>query len=243
MNIQISSISDIGKVRTDNEDCLIISEESRLYCVSDGMGGLAYGKVTAEIVREQMLAYFHLLNENNIEITSEKINDIIKKISQHISMMGNVFGGETLYGATLTGLAFSEDKAYVFNVGDSRVYRCNTNGLTQLTKDQNLITHMIDTGKIDKLKAKTHSLRNVVLEFMGKPPFVKPDVFEIEINNHDIYCICSDGLFSMVDEQEIQDILMSDLTLDDKCQQLVDKANAAGGKDNISVILLELRKD
>lgn len=243
MIIEVSSLSDIGKVRDDNEDCLIISDSSHLYALTDGMGGLAYGKVAAEIVRDQMLTYFQLMKENNVVITCEVLEKVIKKISEYIQKMGNVFGGCTLYGATLTGLVINDEKGFLMNVGDSRVYRYNQEGLVQLTKDQNLLTHLIDTGKVTEEQRNSSLIRNVVLEYMGKAPFVKPNISEIDIKDEDVFCICSDGLFDTVEEKGIEDILMSPLSLDEKCNQLVKCANDAGGKDNISVILVKIRKE
>ena len=101
----------------------------------------------------------------------------------------------------------------------------------------------MDTGKITDANKNSSYIRNVVLEFMGKAPFVKPNITEIDIKNEDIFCICSDGLFAMIEENDIQDILMNSLSLEQKCKQLVQKANDVGGKDNISVILVKVRKE
>ena len=239
MKINVAGISDQGKVRSENQDCLIINEELNLYCVSDGMGGLAYGKATAEIVKDQMNLYFDLLNKKNLEINCENVENIIKKISHNIQIMGNVEYGQTLYGATLTGIVLKEEKAILMNVGDSRVYRYYDGNLVQLTKDQSLVQRFVDQGRISQEQAKVHPMRNMILEFMGKAPNVHPLVNEIDLNDQEIYCICSDGLFSMVSESRIQEILESNQCLNDKCQQLVSEANEAGGKDNISIILIE----
>lgn len=241
MKIDVCGITNQGRVRSENQDSLIIDEELNLYCISDGMGGLAYGKITAEIVRDKMIAYFRLLNEKKIEINCEVIKILLKKISHSIQIMGNVENGSTLYGATLTGMILKDNKAYIMNVGDSRVYKYNQQ-LIQLTKDQSVVQYMIDKGKINECEAKTHPMRNAILEFMGKAPYIKPSICEIELNDQDIYCICSDGLFSMIDESKIQEIIESNQTLEEKCHQLVNEANIAGGKDNISVILVKIER-
>ena len=243
MKINVAGLSDQGKTRNENQDCLIISKSSNLYCVSDGMGGLPYGKVTAEIVRDRLKASFMLMKQAGVEINCENIEKTIKKISHHIQTMGNVYNGVTLYGATLTGMCISDDKVFIMNVGDSRVYRYSNHELTQLTKDQSLVQYWIDKGKLSEDEAKTHPMRNAILEFMGKAPEVKPFIDEIECHDHDIYCICSDGLFSMIDESRIKEILENNQVLEEKCQQLVLEANDAGGKDNITVLLVETVKE
>lgn len=242
MKINTAYLTDQGKIREENQDCIIIDKNIHLYCVSDGMGGLPYGKVTAEIVRDQMIAYFRLLIEKKIEITIEVIENILKKISHHIQTMGNVENGVTLYGATLTGILVVEDQVFVMNVGDSRVYQYKDATFTQLTKDQSLIQYLIDNHKISKSEVHIHPMRNAILEFMGKPPKIKPSVFTLKCTDGETYCICSDGLFSMVEEVSIQKVLENDLTLNEKCHQLVDEANHAGGKDNISIILVEIER-
>ena len=242
MEIQVASCCDQGKIRKENQDCLIIDEKNHLYCVSDGMGGLAYGKATAEMVKDQLPVYIRQIKERKLPIDEDSLEIIIKKISQNIQMMGNVFNGETLYGATLTGILIQEEKSLIMNVGDSRVYRYKNHELIQLTKDQSLVQYWIDKGKLTKEKAKTHDMRNVILQFMGKAPYVDPLVEEIQIQENEIYCICSDGLFGMIEESQIQEILENNQTLEEKCFDLVNKANQAGGKDNISVILVEIKE-
>ena len=241
MEINVASYTDKGKVRKENQDCLIVSEDLNLYCVSDGMGGLEYGKVTAEIVRDQLILYIKLLKDKKLDITCETIEKLLCKISQNIQMMGNVEYGHTLYGATLTGLLIHDNKAFIMNVGDSRVYKLCNHQFVQLTKDQSLVQYWVDLGKISEIEAKNHPRRNIILEFMGKASEIHPGVNEFEISNNEIYCICSDGLFSMIEESRIQEILESNLSLDNKCQQLIDEANIAGGKDNISVVLVEVK--
>ena len=242
MKIKVASRCDQGRDREENQDCLILDYNHHLYCVSDGMGGLPYGKVTAQIVSEQMLTYTQLLIDKEIDFDINNLELMIKKISTSIQQMGNVEGGNTLYGATLTGLLINDKKAFVMNVGDSRVYRYKDSKLVQLTKDQSLVQYWIDKGRFTKEQVKNHPMRNAILEFMGKAPHINPQIDEIKISNNETYCICSDGLFGMLEDEQIQDILNNNLSLEDKCHRLVDMANDAGGKDNISVILVEIKE-
>ncbi len=246
MKYQYYACSDIGKVRRENQDCLIVKEENHLFAVSDGMGGLAYGKETAEMVRDLLFAFcenVELQNKSDEQIC-DTIFNTIQYNSRLIQEIGNRPYERAQYGATLTGFILIEEKAVVFNVGDSRVYtKKKEEPLIQLTKDQSWIQRLLDDGAITKEEAKTHPMRSGILEFMGKYPSIQPQVLIHEIEEEETLCACSDGLSGMVEDDEIQEILGQDSTAEEMAETLMQRALRAGGRDNISIVIWKRERE
>jgi len=143
-------------------------------------------------------------------------------------------------GTTLVAATVTEDKLFIANVGDSRLYLLKKNGqMRQMTQDHSLVEEMILKGELDRKDAKYHPKKNVITRALGAAEQVIPDFYEIEAEEMEYILMCSDGLTNMVEEISMKEILlMQELSLEEKARKLVETANENGGKDNISVILI-----
>lgn len=229
-----------GLRREENQDALVYSPENNLFSVSDGMGGVAYGRKTAMIVSTMMTSVAQRFAgwEGSSEALAQTVGASVSSISDYIQQQGNPVGMRPAYGATLTGFLVHEDNAVIFNVGDSRVYRLRGEGpLEAMTVDHSVVQILVECGELTPEEARTYPGRSTVTRFMGMHPTAITDVKVEKLLPGDTYLVCSDGLHSMVPDSGIRDILKENLSPEDLCVKLIDAANAGGGTDNISVVV------
>ena len=237
---QSFSITDIGLRREMNQDFIFSSDLplgalSCLYLVADGMGGHQAGelasKYTAEAIADRVA---QAESTDPEEILREAISFANTKIRKIASRRREYYGmGTTLVGCTICG-----DTLLVANVGDSRLYTFKDK-LEQITVDHSLVAEMVRAGTLDRRDARIHPERNVITRAIGAEDHVMVDFFRVPLESCGIVLMCSDGLTTMVEDEEIEQILAADLTLEEKASNMVARANEAGGKDNISVILID----
>lgn len=243
MKIKAAFATDQGKKRKENQDVVLCNEDIQLYAVSDGMGGVLCGKQAAEMTCTFLNMFMQTMNLKwmDLEVAENVVSDTITKVSTMIQKSGNEGFRMERYGATLTGLCVHENHAIVFNVGDSRVYVLkNGENMKQLTRDDNLYQLVLGDEDMVVTELDAQRLQNQLTQFMGMNDGVFPTVNSIEMDAGDRFLVCSDGLTKMLSETEIQTILKQDQTLEERVGELIEAANAAGGHDNISVILLEV---
>ena len=143
-------------------------------------------------------------------------------------------------GTTVVAAMVLGKTVYVVNVGDSRLYVCKES-LTQVTVDHSLVEEMVQSGKLQKEEMRTHPNKNIITRALGTNPEVKADCFEIEVEEGDVLLLCSDGLSNMMEDKTMEAIIkMNPEDMEQAARQLVDEANKAGGKDNISVVLVRI---
>lgn len=243
MNIKAVFETDQGKKRKENQDVVLCREKLKLFAISDGMGGVLCGKQTAEMSCTFLEMFFQVANLSNMELSEaeDTVREIIMNVSSMIQKAGNEGFHKGRYGATLTGVYVHNNHAIVFNVGDSRVYLLRKEGLMkQITKDDNLYELVLENEDNIMADLDVNRLQNQLTQFMGMNEGIVPAIQSIEIKSGDTFLICSDGLTKMIADAKIQLILENELSLEEQVSHLVDAANAAGGKDNISVILLKI---
>lgn len=233
--------SDVGLKRTNNEDALIIKPELALWAIADGMGGAAAGEIASQIFVKKAVEAFSL----NKSISEEGIINLIQKtflraneeILKHVKVNPEHKG----MGCTAELLTFYEQNYFLAHVGDSRAYLLRGGRLRQLTKDHSLIQKQIDQGLLTPAEAKKHNLRHVILRAVGVEESLAVDLVRGKTWPQDIFLLCSDGLTDMVDDHLIQDTLgPSSVPLEQKGEKLISLAKAAGGHDNITVILCQV---
>lgn len=239
--MQAYSITDIGKKRKLNEDYTFSSVSSigvfdNLFMVADGMGGHNGGgfasKNTIEAMESSIRKSVGLDREKIILDAVNKVNDYIRDIaSMDLALYGM---GTTLVGATVSG-----NELFAFNIGDSRLYVVGNGEIEQVTNDHSLVSAMVQSGTLDREAAKVHPKKNIITRAVGVLASVEPDFFKRLLLPGDIILLCSDGLSNMVEDDEIFGIIMQDIPLKDRAIELVDRANENGGKDNVSVILVD----
>lgn len=236
--------TDKGKKRKRNEDAIFYSDHpigclTNLYIIADGMGGHKAGAFASDFAVHSFVDFvkkFNVTEQNKVPICIidegiNYINNILHKKAEkdiHLYKMGTTFVVATIV----------ENKLYIGNIGDSRLYIIN-HTIQRITKDHSLIEEMIHTGYITREQAKEHPDRHIITRAVGIENNVKADIFEIPLKNDDIVLMCSDGLTSMLDDQEIKNIIVNNKELEKSVNQLINMANEKGGNDNISVIVIK----
>ena len=241
---QSFSITDIGLRREMNQDYIYASDLPLgslpcLYLVADGMGGHRAGdlasKLTVETVVNQVTSTVGLEPEELLREAFEMANNgILQTAARHREYYGM---GTTLVGCTICG-----DDLLVANVGDSRLYNYK-NGFRQITVDHSLVEEMVRAGTLDRKYARFHPERNVITRAIGAEQHMMVDFFILPLSECGLILMCSDGLTSMIDDDEIESVLAGNTSLEEKASTLIARANEAGGKDNISVILIDTSRD
>ncbi len=234
-------LTDPGKVRERNEDSVVIVENASgevLMCVADGMGGHKNGEVASSIAITHISKRFKSISSvgnkedaiNWIQSTVSEANiEIFKYVSVHPESTGM---GTTMVLAILTPtfLLFG-------NVGDSSGYVIKNKKLHKVTIDHTLVNLLVKSGELTEDEAKDHPRKNVLMRALGATPNVEVDIFNVELGIDGIM-LCSDGLTNMLNDIQINKVLNSDFSIEEKLKKLIFKCNNRGGNDNISVALL-----
>ncbi len=225
-----------------NQDYVFTSEVPvgvlpNLSMAADGMGGYKAGEFASKSAIDTIINEVMLSPEKKpIKLLSDAIQSANKKIRQKSTSDENYKG----MGTTLVLSYFDGNSLCVANIGDSRLYIIGDH-IKQITTDHSLVEEMIRLGGLERSKARLHPDKNIITRAVGVVDKVDIDFFEVEdINNGDIVLMCSDGLTNMVEDSEIERIVKSNLSLEDKAHRLVATANSNGGRDNIAVILMQL---
>ncbi len=232
MNYRVGSRTDIGRARERNEDSMLVKEP--LFAVADGMGGHRGGDVASAMTREA-LEDLDLPPEGSMAALVEKIKDVNRAVLDRGAAEGALRG----MGTTLTAVLTDGDRAHVAHVGDSRAYLYRNGTLQRLTEDHTLVQRMVREGKLTADQAERHPQRSVLTRALGVEEDLPVDELTLDVHPGDRILICSDGLTGMLDEDSIKEILESEPDPQKACDRLVEQANAAGGDDNITVIVID----
>ena len=231
-DIKFGCRTDLGKIREQNEDSLLV--ESPLFVVADGMGGHAAGEVASEIAIESMRknAPRHA-NCGELAAAVEIANqDVIK---------GAIEGkGKEGMGTTMTAAVIEGNKLCIAQVGDSRAYLLHNGHLQQITRDHSLMADLIEQGQITPAEARVHPNRSLITRALGNDPNMVADQYELEIEEGDRLLLCSDGLSGMITDDLIEGFLNEISEAQECANKLIEQANAYGGLDNITVIVADI---
>ena len=228
-----SVLTDIGRMRSQNQDAVFATEETigslpNLFVVADGMGGHKAGEYASS--QAIALAKREIASDTGsepVQIINQGITAANKSIYEEATQDEDKYGmGTTMVAATLL-----EDHLCVANVGDSRLYVYRDGQLSQITQDHSVVGEMVRKGEMPK--------RNLITRAVGAEAEVRVDFFDETLQAGDLVLMCTDGLTSMVEESEIEEVLAGSGQVADKVAKLVDLANDHGGKDNITVIVIE----
>ncbi len=240
--MQTFSITDTGRTRDANQDYVFCEEHAigsfpNLFIVADGMGGHNAGdtasRMCVEVVVSQIEKSTKVTPIGILEQAVAAANETVYDASlEDVALYG--------MGTTLVGTVVFGDTAYVINVGDSRLYAFRDT-LKQVTVDHSLVEEMVQSGKLQKEAIRTHPNKNIITRALGTNRTVKADCFEIEVREGDVLLLCSDGLTNMLEDDRIESIIKQYKNDMKKAGEiLIEEANEAGGKDNISVVLVRL---
>jgi protein phosphatase len=240
---QWGAATDIGAVRSSNEDVFVAEADLRLFLVLDGMGGHAGGEVAAEAAANDLpaLAREHLeaMKGRDPRAVRRWLARLIAEENRRIHLQGLTRSGFEGMGTTMAMILLLADRAYVANLGDSRAYRFRGGRLTQLSKDHSVIRELVDAGEISAAEATYHQTRGLVTQHLGMPDGANPYVRSYALKAADRFLLCSDGLTDQVRDETIREVLNVHTDCQEACDILVDLANAHGGIDNVTVVLVE----
>ena len=226
---QFGSRTDIGCVREQNEDSLVVTPP--LFVVADGMGGHSAGEVASEICVKTVAecAPKHA--------DAEELGQAVEQANRDIITAALTGEGREGMGTTCTAAMLEADKLVIAQVGDSRAYLLHGGKLSQITRDHSLMANMIESGQITPEEARFHPNRSVITRALGNDPDMVPDLYEIRVEAGDRLMLCSDGLTSMVEDADIEAV-MNRVADPQRCAAaLVNEAIAAGGTDNVTVVV------
>jgi serine/threonine protein phosphatase PrpC len=225
--------SDVGRQRSANEDSLMIAPP--FFAVADGMGGAKAGEVASATAIEVFEG-----ERDSSEGAESQLARIVREANRRIHELAVSDESYRGMGTTLTAAKITRDEVSLAHVGDSRAYLLRDGELEQLTRDHSLVAELERSGQITPEAAEHHPQRSIITRALGPEPDVEVDTYTITGRDGDVFMICSDGLTSMISDDEASSILRSAASLDDAADALVRAANQSGGRDNITVVLFRL---
>jgi PPM family protein phosphatase len=231
--IEQAGRTDVGRQRSANEDSLVVRPP--LFAVADGMGGAKAGEVASAVAVEAVEGA-----QESSEPAEAQLASIVREANRRIYDLAVADESRRGMGTTLTLAKLHGDEVSLAHVGDSRAYRLRDGELEQLTRDHSLVAELERSGQITPEAAEHHPQRSIITRALGPEPDVEVDTYTLAGRPGDLFLICSDGLTSMISDDEVGLILRSAGSLDEAADELVRAANQSGGKDNITVILFRL---
>ncbi len=244
MNYEFCIRTDPGLARDNNEDSVTFDESVRLGILADGMGGYNAGEIASGMattfIKSELGRWLSQAGRNaNPREVRRAMEICVDNANRSIFNAANSNPQYSGMGTTLVLGCFQDGKLVLGHIGDSRCYRLRAAELQQITKDHSLLQEQMDAGLITPEQAATSTNKNLVTRALGVEDAVLLDVNEHRVEPGDLYLMCSDGLSDMLDDESIGKILAGEAPLEQKVAQLVDAANANGGRDNISVLLAQ----
>lgn len=247
MDCEFSARTDVGRVRTNNEDAVHVDAARRLVVLADGMGGYSAGEVASamaiESITTELGQWLDAAQADTPLVSVQRaVERCIAQANRAIFEAANTRPDCAGMGTTVVVALVWNRQLVVAHVGDSRAYHWRRGILNQLTRDHSLLQEQLDAGLITPLEAAQSSYRSLITRALGVEDTVQVDLQAIDLRGGETILLCSDGLTEMVPDLEIASVLDADGGLDAKAGTLIDLANASGGRDNVSVILLHVQE-
>ncbi len=250
MRLRYAAKTDVGMKRSHNEDYFSLLEEEKLFLVADGMGGHASGEVASKLASQVLSEFYEHSRDMDatwpfrydprfsypenrfvaaIRLANARIFDSAQKNPNLRGM-----------GTTIVGCMFVGEHAYVAHVGDSRCYRVTKQGIKQLTRDHSLLEDYKEARPdMSEEEAKNFPHKNVITRALGMRDEVQVDITRFDIDDGDVFLLCSDGLCGMLEDKSIHEIIIKSESLEEGVGELIEQANRAGGNDNITAMLIQ----
>jgi protein phosphatase len=251
VRITCQALSDVGRKRKGNEDALFLNEQQRLYVVADGMGGHAAGEVASRVAVDAIAEFVELTGGNqeitwpfglddSISYEGNRLKTAVRHANSRVLEATRESAEYEGMATTVAAVLVDGDVANLAHVGDSRIYVWSEGEIQLLTRDHSWVNEQIENGAISPEQARSHPLRNVVTRALGGRPDLVVDIQSRRMAVGDMLLMCSDGLTTMVPDDEIARVLgESKGDVSDAVKTLVGLANERGGEDNITVVLLK----
>ena len=238
--MKVQAVTDVGRERSVNQDYVYYSLTEtgslpNLFLVADGMGGHKAGDMASRYTVETFVS---LVQDSTLKDPVSIINNAVTQVNRRLLQKAAESENYEGMGTTLVAATVYDNILRVANVGDSRLYILG-NEITQITRDHSLVEEMVRLGEVRKEDAKDHPDKNIITRAVGVLPEVTADFFEISLKPGDEILMCSDGLTNMIEDDEIRHIVLGQRDIVEKAEKLIETANRNGGKDNITVVLIE----
>lgn len=253
MQIVSGGVSDVGRLRSNNEDSFRILEPLNLFILSDGMGGEAHGEIASALAVDTIAKFCSEPKEDSgvtlldgapsqWSENTKRLQNAVRHANAAIFESAQKNSEQRGMGATITAAWADDTRLSLAHVGDSRAYLLRSGTLQQLTNDHSLVAEQVRRGIITPQQAETSEMQSVLLRALGAHPEVDIDIDEVAIFPRDTLLLCSDGLTRMLTEPEIAGALQAETDPSVAAQKLVDLANENGGLDNVTVIVASFRE-
>lgn len=244
MTYEFSAQTDKGRVRTNNEDAVAIDRDTQLAILADGMGGYNAGEVASGMattfVRTEMARWLAQAGAAPQSTDVRRALEICVENANHAILGASLSNPHyASMGTTLVVGIFSGSRLILGHIGDSRCYRLRDGAMRQITRDHSWLQEQVDAGILTAQQAAQSSSRNLVTRALGVEPSVLMEINEFEVAPGDLFLMCSDGLTDMVADDVLAELLRAPLSLGEKTTLLINTANTNGGRDNVSVLLVQ----
>lgn len=256
IRVSLFGKTDVGQIREHNEDNFVVADLSQgrrlefidnreldvpdrglLLGVCDGMGGAAAGEVASQLAVDLLFTWLSKANAREPEELAHQLVQAVEGAGRKIYQEARSDRTRRGMGTTSTVGALLNERLYLGQVGDSRAYIFRNDTLTQVTRDQSLVNQLIEAGQLTVEEAETFEHNNIILQALGTAETVQVDLTIVDLRANDVLLLCSDGLSGMVKDAEMRSILAATSDPKTTCERLIDRANAAGGHDNITVVV------
>lgn len=233
--MKVYALTHVGRVRTVNQDAYYLPAAGENFAVvADGMGGHRAGEIASKIAVEEFTRWLRCAPRPNEDLMELAVSEANRAIYLKAKAEPDKAG----MGTTLTSLWIDADRVYLAHVGDSRAYLLRDGEMTQLSRDHSLVAEMVERGEITPQEAKVHPHRHYITRALGTGTHVTPDVSCFERSPGDIWLLCSDGLSSYIEQDELGELLMGRGDWGHKVTHMVELALKRGGSDNITVVVI-----
>ena len=248
MKLKAFGLTDVGRRRESNEDDFLLEPGRGVYAVADGMGGHAAGEIASHLAIETLREVLHrddtASEPMNVEDAAEWLRGAVVEANRRICDSIRLHEERRGMGTTVVALVHSGQDAVVGHVGDSRLYLLRDNELIRMTSDHSWVNEQVKLGLMNDDTAQRHPMRNIVTRALGSRQDVLVDLTSVQFQPGDVFLLCSDGLNTMLSDEQIQAILAGRrLDPESACRALVDEANRHGGEDNVTVVVARFAAD
>ncbi len=258
-SLTLAARTDLGRARPLNEDTIYVGEFNSadgplgtLLLVADGMGGHAAGDIASNLaaatLKASLTATLSLGVPSDDSAWQDLLRGAVTAANSAVYAQASRSPERNGMGTTLTAAVIIGRRAHLAHVGDSRAYLINAAGVAaegltwlQLTTDHSLVARLVDIGQISPAEARVHPQRNVIYRSLGSDPALEVDTASQALASGDMLLLCSDGLVTHVEDEELARLVLTSISADHACERLVELANTRGGKDNISVVIVRVK--
>lgn len=242
MRFSCAARTDVGVVRSGNEDTYLMANDRGLFIVADGMGGHAAGEVASDMATRLVAEEYRPVRGMSDDELMAQMVGAIRAANAAIFRRTLQEQDKRGMGTTVTVLALLPRRYLIGQVGDSRAYILRGGVLTQLTKDHSYVQEQVDAGRLSPEEARVHPYANVITRCVGSNGDVVPDLFIGTLEAGDLLLLASDGLTGMLEDEDVRQIMMTDAPLEQMVDHLIADANRRGGLDNITVVLVKIEE-